>query len=641
MRWPCPKTPEEFRQELERLVAELDPVDLATVEITPTPDEDDEDAADLDSDPRVKIQITPNWDQVLTATLDAILPDPELFRRGSDLVSICKQTQDETKLTPKTTMRQVAGSLKIIRLSDTLIGCALTRNILFTGLQRRGKGKPKLVQVNPPGWLIGAVATFQHYPGMRVLRGVMECPFFRSDGSLVEQPGYDAATETLLVSSNCEFLPVPESPTQEDAWEAANRLFALTSDFPFPTNADWAAWLAGLLTPLAREAIDGPVPGLAECGNKAGIGKGLLIDVIGTIVTGRKMPKSYYPPDPEEAQKVKVSIALDGSLLTHFDNVPDGTSYGNSALDSAITSTTIDDRILGSSKRTGEIPWRTCCFLSGNNITPGRDAHRRWLMCNLITELERPQERNDLTIANLAKHVEQHRAELLRDALTILRAHFLAGQPSGGWGRLGSFEAWDQWIRGAIWFATGEDCCSTLRKAANESPERLQRIALLEGWLELEDGEKGVTVAKMLEEVTEKPNRHPTLHRVLMELGSKDELASSKVIGNVIRGMKRTVNDDMRFEEAGEDHRAIKWRVVVLTQRKKDELQDRKEQDALKQTVLDEEHLKYLSETLLQGDLSTEVDAACTAEQHESGESGESISHPSRVGIKSCDSTQM
>jgi hypothetical protein len=288
----------------------------------------------------------------------------------------------------------------------------------------------------------------------------------------------------LLVSSNCEFLPVPASPTQENAWEAANRLFALTSDFPFPTNADWAAWLAGLLTPLAREAIDGPVPGLAECGNKAGIGKGLLIDVIGTIVTGRKMPKSYYPADPEEAQKVKVSIALDGSLLTHFDNVPDGTSYGNSALDSAITSTTIDDRILGSSKRTGEIPWRTCCFLSGNNITPGRDAHRRWLMCNLITELERPQERNDLTIANLAKHVEQHRAE------SAMPHHPACSFPQViRWIRAtGSFEAGSMDSR-CTGSQTGEDCCSTLRKR-RMIPERLQRIALLEGWLELEDGEK-------------------------------------------------------------------------------------------------------------------------------------------------------
>jgi hypothetical protein len=69
------------------------------------------------------------------------------------------------------------------------------------------------------------------------------------------------------------------------------------------------------------------------------------------------------------------------------------------------------------------------------------------------------------------------------------------------------------------------------------------------------------------------------------------------VIGNVIRGMKLTVNDDMRFEEAGEDHRAI--RVAGCGsghQSEEGRLQDRKEQDALKQTVLDEEHLKYLSE---------------------------------------------
>jgi hypothetical protein len=38
----------------------------------------------------------------------------------------------------------------------------------------------------------------------------------------------------------------------------------------------------------------------------------------------------------------------------------------------------------------------------------------------------------------------------------------------------------------------------------------------------------------------------------------------------------------------------------VLTERKKKELQDRKEKDALQQGVLDEESLKYLQETLSQ-----------------------------------------
>jgi hypothetical protein len=277
-----------------------------------------------------------------------------------------------------------------------------------------------------------------------MLRGVMECPFFRADGTLVTQPGYDAATETFLAPGTCEFLPVPESPTQEDAQQAAHRLFLMVKDFPFATEADKAAWLAGLLTPLAREAIQGPVPGVAMSGNRPGVGKGKLIDIIGTVVTGRKLPTSSYPAEPEEAGKVKVAMALAGPLLTHFDNLPDGGTYGNTAIDSAITSTTIDDRILGSSRLTGEIPWRTCCFLSGNNLSPGPEAYRRWLVCNLITSLERPEERSDFQIADLLEYVQQHRAELLRDALTILRAHFVAGQLYGGWGRLGSFESWDK-----------------------------------------------------------------------------------------------------------------------------------------------------------------------------------------------------
>jgi putative DNA primase/helicase len=561
---------------------------------------------------KVKVPITTERQEVLDATLDVICNDPDLYRFGSNLVGIHEQKEDEVKLTRKTTLKGVAGSPRILLLSDAVIGCALTRTASFIKNEKK-KSKKKdgetdgekdewiEVAVHPPDWLIKSVSTDQRYPNMRVLRGVAECPFFRPDGSLVKQPGYDAETRVFLASSDGGFLPVPESPTQDDAREAAIRLRVLTGDFPFQADDDRAAWLAGLLTPPAREAIDEPVPGLVVRGNKAGTGKGLLINLIGTIVTGRGVPISNYPDNPEEAKKLKVAIALAGPPLIHFDDLAEGSSYGNSALDSAMTSRMINDRILGSSKMTGEIPWRTCCFLSGNNITPGRTAHRRWLVCDLITELEHPEERSDMTIPDLADHVRQHRAEFLRDALTILRAHFLAGQPAGGWPKLGSFEVWDRWIRGAVWFATGLDCCSTLRKAAKESQERQQRIALLEGWLELEGGEQGITVAKAVERVIESPGKYLTLRRVLMELCTKPgQPVDPNKLGYVIRGMKSAVNDDMRFEEAGEDHRAKKWRVVVLSQRKKDELRVRKEQDALKQTVQDEEQLEYLSQTLQQ-----------------------------------------
>jgi hypothetical protein len=562
----------------------------------------------LDSDPRPKIEITTERKEVRTATLDAITNHPELYRRGFLLVNVIQETRDEIKLTPKTTMKGVADSPRIIVLSDSNIGCEITESAVFTAWQKKGKDKPKLVRVHPPGWLIAAVATSQHYPGMRVLRGVMECPFFRSDGTLVEQPGYDEATETFLAPGTCEFLPVPEFPTKDDAWESANRLFLLIDDFPIldeEKDKNKAAWLAGLLTPLARAAINGPVPGLAVRGNRAGVGKGLLINLIGTIVTGRNVPTSDYPVEPEEAQKVKVSILLEGPLLTHFDNVEEGGSYGNSKLDSALTSTTINDRILGGNRRTGDIRWRTCCFLSGNNIAPYGDADRRWLVCNLTTKLERPHERKDFQIVNLQTHVEQNRAELLRDALTILRAHFVAGQPTGNWARFGSFEAWDSCIRGAIWFATGVDCCSTQREAADESPKRLKQIALMEGWWELKDGEEGVTVKKAIEMVTESPGRYPTLHNVFMELGFKGQLADSDLIGKKLRSMKNVVIDDMCFKEAGESHRAKMWRVEI-SQQKRDQLRKQKEDEEAQQKMIDQENGEYLAEKLCYADLSSE-----------------------------------
>src|SRR5512133_1848505 len=114
-----------------------------------------------------------------------------------------------------------------------------------------------------------------------------------------------------------------------------------------------------------------------------------------------------------------------------------------------------------------------CWFLSGNNLSPGKDAYRRWLVCNLVTQEENPEERPDLKIKDLLSYVTARRTTLLTSALVILKAHALAGRPTGDWGPLGSFENWDPLVRGAVWWATGEDCCQTRKAAAAEAPERL------------------------------------------------------------------------------------------------------------------------------------------------------------------------
>jgi hypothetical protein len=528
--------------------------------------------------PRPEIEITTRRHEVRDEAIRALARDLDLYRRGANLVTIATEEEDQLRLTGKTALREVAGSPRIVTLSDPNVGCHLTRNALFYRMKLDRDGNWIGVDVHPPDWLIAAVASHQHWPGIRPLLGVAECPFPRPDGSIVATPGYDPETGIFLRPS-IDFPAVPDEPTRDDARAAWCRIRAILDQFPFPSDNDRAVWLAGLLGTIGRHAVIGPVPGIAVVGNKPGTGKGLLIDAIGILAGGRNVPTSVYPADPIEAGKVKTAIALSGKAIVHFDNLEEGSTYGNSALDSALTSLTVDDRILGTSKTTGEIPLRVSWFLSGNNLSPGKDAYRRWLPLNLVTALERPEERRDIAIEDLRSYLIEHRGEFVRDALTILRAHALAGRPRGEWAPLGSFEEWDRVIRGAVWYSGAGDCCETRRTAADEAPARLAKIALLEGWRELDPNGAGVTAAKAVERAAElvKPDgpemvvgksettpRHPTLHNALLLHGKDGKLATARSIGNIIRGMRENVIAGMKFTTTGEDHRAIKWAVKVV-----------------------------------------------------------------------------
>ncbi|HMB03991.1 MAG TPA: hypothetical protein VKP69_09665, partial [Isosphaeraceae bacterium] len=98
------------------------------------------------------------------------------------------------------------------------------------------------------------------YPGVRPLKGIAEVPFPRPDGSLVTAAGYDPGTG-VFYAPTVAVEPVPGRPSKDEALDAAKVLFELVEQFPFASVDDFAVWLAGLLTVLARPAIAGPVPG--------------------------------------------------------------------------------------------------------------------------------------------------------------------------------------------------------------------------------------------------------------------------------------------------------------------------------------------------------------------------------------------
>jgi hypothetical protein len=518
------------------------------------------------ADGRPEIEINTERHIVLEETIRAIVKDPDLYCRGETLGIVIKEEGDTAKLPGGVELGHAKGNLRFIALSPSVLGCRLTRDVSFYRWKEDKAGEMTTVDCHPPDWLINAVADHRYWPGSRHLLSVAECPYVTADGTIAP-PGFDAATGTLYRPS-FKMLPLPDRPTRDDVANAWGELATLVSQFPFASTDDTTVWLTLLLTAIQRPMISGPVPGFPVNGNAAGCGKGLLIDIVGILVFGSEVGTRAYPYDPIEAAKVKLALALAAVPIVHFDNLTEGGFYGGGVIDSALTTTVASDRILGQSRDSGNVPLRPVWTLSGNNVSPRSDSDRRWLPCNLVTTLEKPYERSDIQEKDLKGHVREHRAGLIRAALVILKAHAVAGRPGvrdkqGApmpW--LGSYEEWDRVVRGAVWYATGNDCLETQRRATADKPDRLDKAALLSGWLEIDPGGKGMTIEEVLKAVADKPDLYPTLHSALMSISRDNRLPNVDRVKNKIRGMRKTPISKMRFESCGLNHSNQNlWRV--------------------------------------------------------------------------------
>ena len=544
---------------------------------------------DIEIDQRPKILVDNNLHVICADILNVIQDDLDLYKRGFVLTKFTQLETDEAKLKGGVTLRNAKGTYALAPIDEASFACHLSNLAYFYKEKVTPKGKVVEVQCDPPATPLRAVLNNKAFKGVRPVQGVVECPYLLPTdtcignqlpiGSLCE-PGYNADTETIYIPT-VEFDPLPDNPTQKDAEAAATRIFDYVKEFPFKDpNLDRAVWLAHLLTAIMRPAVPEAAPGVAYIGNTAGVGKGLLVHTVGIIATGRPVPATSYPLDKEEARKVKVTLALSGVQLVLLDDLDEGQSYGNGPLDSMITETKIgNERVLGTMQQTGEIHLRPTWSLNGNNLAPARDAHRRWLICNIVTELEHPEERK-VEREDLLDQVHQHRGSLLRDALIVLKAHAVAGYPKGDWAPLGSFYKWDKIVRGAVWYATNQDCNQTRQAAANESPERLRKLALLEALEAIQntfiDGgqpyKNGVTTSDILALASETEGSehlgnktkytYPDLHTAVTAFPAENRKSLSQILGGVITGLKNKTLGGHRLIKNGERNHSAIWLVT-------------------------------------------------------------------------------
>lgn len=384
--------------------------------------------------PRIQPSRTTRTETVDSA-VEALRGDISLYRRGGLLVDTVPP--DEPKKTPPT-LRSAPFSV---------VAGALASAAQWT--QHRVKeGKTRVVPV--PDWVVKDVMARGSWPCLRFLKAVVECPVLRPDGGVLLEPGYDPDTCVLYHRLQPLRVEVPEAPTQEDAGRAAGELLAVVQDFPFVSSAHASVWLAALLTALARHAYEGPSPLFLFDANTPGTGKTLLAELVAVLAQGRFPSALTATQRDEEMRKLITTVLLAGSPLVLFDNVSG--EFGTPSLDRALTSHVWGDRLLGTSTQVN-LPNCATWLASSNNATLVGDMHRRTLVCRLESTLEHPEDRDDFRITEeLGSYVLAHRAELLSAALTVLRAHALAGRP---WSapRWGKYEAWSRVVRGAVVWA--------------------------------------------------------------------------------------------------------------------------------------------------------------------------------------------
>jgi hypothetical protein len=499
-----------------------------------------------------------------------------VFQTGGKLVEV--QTDDSKNIPflvcePNQPRLVTVGSMRARVLAS--------RECVFLQEKMSKDGTPDSKEILPPDWLGSAITTAIKFENIPILSALVLAPTLRSDGALIWEQGYDASTGIYL-SSDVK-VNVPESPTQTDAKVAMGRLLDLISDFDFVNDAARSVWVAGVLSIVARHTFNGPVPIIIIDASIKGAGKSKLADLASIIASGGRAPRMFYTDDDSEMDKRITALALDGSQTVLIDNIAG--KLASPPLDAALTSDRYKGRVLGKSEMTSAVPMKIVWFATGNGLIIGADTARRSIIARLEPSTDHPEDRTGprpgvtWKYPDILGYAQEHRAEFLSYALTIVKAFIQAGRPSMGLKPMGSFEAWSDTIRAAIVFAGAADPCETVAQARAADLQASALRMMVECWPVAD--EVSVTCASLIEwanieppmaDMTkramfdkERPIREQWRNALLEWLpAKKGDLPTARELGYALRSIKGSVVGNFRIESGEHTKSGIPWRRVRI-----------------------------------------------------------------------------
>lgn len=512
-------------------------------------------------DERPEVRMGADLPGHIDAAVKALASYPNLYTRALSLAQIVDTADPESadkkggpvlRALPRPTLREI-----------------LVKVASWKRFEPRSGGWKEAI---PTDAIVQGVEARGYWPELRPIVGIVQTPFLRRDGSACTEPGYDEATGFALVCREA-FPPIPEAPTQEDARRALASILDLFCDFPFIDEAARHVPVAALLTMLAMPALGGAnTPAFLFEANTPGTGKGLTLDTVCILATGREVPKSPWAHD-EEMAKVLGAAALEGAGVLAFDNISPEIPFGGSAIELVLTcSGQYKPRILGRSEAP-TLPWRAIVMGTGNNIVVRGDTRRRVLLCTQRSELENPESRENFKYPHLRHEARTRRGELVTAALTILRAHALVGRPAAGVTRLGSFEEWGAIVASAITWAGGANVTAAMpRNNTSDDPVLSALGVLLEAWPLFDPVGAGLRLGALADKLYPSPPQEPSddglghvreaLELLAPQRGGGRVRFDVRRLGYVLRAHRGRNLGGRAFEEGPVNHGAKTWRVI-------------------------------------------------------------------------------
>lgn len=478
-----------------------------------------------------------------------------VYQRSGRLVRII----NTSSLTQnKTTIVRRSDNIPLIKdIEQTHLTMLLTELGTFTRLDKRSE---TINKIDCPEKIARSLIAKQEW-NLPILIGIINTPTLRTDGSILDTPGYDEASGLLLIAGECHFEKIPEHPTLEDVKAAKESLLFILKEFPFDSEISRAVVIAAILTALIRKSLP-TAPMFGFNAPKMSSGKTLLADVVALIATGKSNSVIAQSENETEEKKRLMAVLSEGDPIVCYDNIE--RPFGSAALCAVLTQEEYKDRVLGVSE-TRTVLTNATFLATGNNLTFIGDISTRTLLCTIDPPVERPEERS--FELDLRRYIPEHRAQLVQAGLIILRAYHIAGRPKQDLRQFGRFEAWSDFVRSAIVWIGMHDPCESRKEIENNDPIRILWGHLLYVWHEI-FGDRSIKVREIITIINKNPidEIHEPLKEAAAELASNGrDSVNQRVLAKKLVSFKNRIENGYRLEHMGTHQGTALWRVKKVS----------------------------------------------------------------------------